>query len=101
MLVSTVEEILRYIKYSHCEYSQWYAGISNNPKKSFFDIHKTKMSDGQWILCEECNLETALSIRDMLNSVGCMKNRNLDLINEEELKTNVYLYQITEETFQS
>lgn len=66
-----INDFLDYMKQEGGYYSDWYVGITNDPKKRLFAEHGVDEKRGQWIYAPVDTNEVARTVEDYFLNQGC------------------------------
>jgi hypothetical protein len=88
---TALSEIKEYINAREGKYDQWYAGITEDPKKRLFTDHAVKHD---WIYRECFSSDSARWVEEKLLDLGCKG----DTGGGDDNTIYVYAYKITSDT---
>ncbi|MCP4159018.1 MAG: hypothetical protein GY760_02995 [Deltaproteobacteria bacterium] len=93
-LISNVSSFISCMRIFGGSNSQWYVGLTNDPKHSFLNIHNVDIEEIGWILSERSTLHQINFIKQYLTQISCKNNPELDMKKPDQ----IYLYKISENT---
>ncbi len=89
-------DILAYIKEFGGDFSDWYVGISADPKKTMFEEHRVHQDNDIWLYKQALTFTACKTIQDYFLQI--LKTDGIAITEGDEDTDCVYLYKKSERT---